>query len=100
MSIFSQGASAIKGVKENENKNKTVKKSTIQTQTAEKRKIKYSVQYDAENWLSIQAYNKKLVKTMHCKLCHKYENETCRLLQLNYTWLRNGCVNFQFSATV
>ena len=40
MSIFSQGASAIKGVKENENKNKTVKKSTLQTQTAEKRKIK------------------------------------------------------------
>ena len=41
-----------------------------------------------------------LVKTMHCKLCHKYGNEISRSLQLNYTWLRNSCVNFKVSANV
>ena len=85
------------GVKENENVNETVKKSALQIETAEKWKTTYLVQQNAENWLSIQGYNTKLAKTMHCKLYHKYENEICRLLRFNYTWSRNGCVHLQFS---
>ena len=55
-----------------------------------------------ENWLSVQPdnNNKKLVKIMHCKLCHEYENEICRLPQFNYTGSNNGCVHLQLSVTV
>ena len=37
---------------------------------------------------------------MHCKLCHEYENEICRLPQFNYTGSNNGCVHLQLSVTV
>ena len=59
-------------------KEKKKKWLTQQNETAEIQKTKSLVHYDAENWLSIQPdNNKKLVKTMHYKICCEYKNETC-----------------------
>ena len=51
----------------------------MQITTGEKWKTTSLVQYDEEKWLSIQLddNNKKLVKTMYCKLCCEHENEIC-----------------------
>ena len=80
-SIFSGSTSDVKEVKKPVNVNKTVKKQTLQTETAEKWKTTSLLQYDAENLLSNQPddNNKKLVKTMYCKLCRGYKNEICQL---------------------
>ena len=69
-SFFNDVTSVVKEVEKPDNVNKAVKKRTLQTETAEKWKTTSLVQYDAENLLSIQPddNNKKLVKTMHCKL--------------------------------
>ena len=99
-SFFSGSTSAMKEVKKPDNVNKTVKKQTLQIETAEKWKTTTLVQYDKENWLSIQPddNNKKLVKTMYYKLCREVENEICRLPQFNYTLLKDGCVRFELLA--
>ena len=101
-SFFSGSASAVEKVNKTDNANKTVKKQTLHTETAEKWKTTSPVQHDAENWLSIQTddNNKKLGKTMCCKLCCEYENDICGLLQFNYTWSKDGCVRLQLSAVV
>ena len=55
-----------------------------------------------KNWLNIQPddNNKKLVKTIYCKLCCEYKNEICGLSKFTYIWPKDGCVHLQLSATV
>ena len=99
MTFFSSGSTSTVGkVNKTDNVNKTVKKQTLQIETAEKWKTTFLVQYDTENWLSIQPdNNKKLVKTICCKLCCEYENYICGLPQFNYTWSKDGCVHLHLS---
>ena len=55
-----------------------------------------------KNWLNIQLddNNKKLVKTMYCKLCCVYKNEICGLPKFICIWPKDGCAHLQLSATV
>ena len=87
--------SVVKEVKKPDNVSKTVKKRTLQIETAEKWKTTSLVQYDV---IQPKNNNKKLVKTMHCKLCREYKNEICWLPQFNYTWSKDGVVRLQLLA--
>ena len=99
-SFFSGSTTVVKEIKKPDNVSKSVKKQTLQIETAEKWKTESLVHYDPENWLNIQPddNNKKLVKTMYCEICCEHENEICRLPQFNYTWSKDGCVHLHLSA--
>ena len=74
---------------------------TLQVGTAEKWKTTSLAKYDADNWLIIDADEKnKLVKTLRCSICSKYEHRITSVKGFQETWCREGSKRLQHAAAV
>ena len=94
--FFSGSITSVKEVKKPDNLNKSVKKRTLQIEITEKWKTTSLVQYDAQNWLSIQPDNNN--KNFSKQYIKNFAVST-KIISI-HTWSKDGCVRLQISAAV
>ena len=80
---------------------KTASKRTLQPATAEQWKTTSLAKYDAENWLIVNINaDTKLVESLKCAVCTKFEGKINSLKGFNYQWSRDGSTRLQHSAAL
>ena len=76
-------------------------KRTLQPATAEKWKTTSLAKYDAENWLIVNINtDTKLVESLKCAVCTKFEGKISSVKGFNYQWSRDGSTRLQHAAAL
>ena len=76
-------------------------KRTLQPATAEKWKTTSLAKYDAENWLIVNINtDTKLVESLKCAVCTKFEGKISSVKGFNYQWSRDESTRLQHAAAL